>query len=438
MRGRWFRAVTVLTGLSAAIVASTACNAILGLTDVPRPDDAGGTSGGATGDAAGLVDASGDGETRDSSITSRDGSIGDADGGAAVSADGADATAAFDARPDAITMNEAGHPGSDSGQCDTQNDTHNCGFCGHDCLGGQCMTGVCQPFELWPGDSGGGGQPYDLAQDDSYLYWVDISNHTVFRTDKKTGATIDLAPPSVDVFPSGIAVDDAGAVYWGESTPPQIFRCAKTGCTDPVVVTTPLGSVYSMAVDDQNLYWSENSKEIRSVHKFGTNETPAVIWQGSVKANAVATDGTHLYFTAEDGALRGILPDGGGGISITGDGGTAESLGVVVNGGAVYWGIEDPAYGVILAASTSSLSPYAVVQGQQYPTWIATDGTSVYWLTNTLSQSFINGCAISDCSPAVLATSPSPHAIAIDSVAIYWTDTAALGNFSGAIFRLAK
>ena len=31
---------------------------------------------------------------------------------------------------------------------DTMNDAKNCGVCGHDCLGGKCLKGACQPIIL--------------------------------------------------------------------------------------------------------------------------------------------------------------------------------------------------------------------------------------------------------------------------------------------------
>jgi hypothetical protein len=34
---------------------------------------------------------------------------------------------------------------------DTQNDSANCGACGHDCAGGPCSAGVCQPLDSVPG-----------------------------------------------------------------------------------------------------------------------------------------------------------------------------------------------------------------------------------------------------------------------------------------------
>jgi hypothetical protein len=34
------------------------------------------------------------------------------------------------------------------GACDgVQTDVHNCGSCGHDCMGSPCVGGVCQPVD---------------------------------------------------------------------------------------------------------------------------------------------------------------------------------------------------------------------------------------------------------------------------------------------------
>jgi hypothetical protein len=58
---------------------------------------------------------------------------------------------------------------SDAAACtDVQSDPHNCGACGHDCLGGACQAGVCQPFTLAtvPGDSS-----YQIVVNANDVYW---------------------------------------------------------------------------------------------------------------------------------------------------------------------------------------------------------------------------------------------------------------------------
>jgi hypothetical protein len=48
-----------------------------------------------------------------------------------------------------------------------ETDPHNCGACGHDCLGGACMNGVCQSFTIATAQSA----PGPVAADDNAVYW---------------------------------------------------------------------------------------------------------------------------------------------------------------------------------------------------------------------------------------------------------------------------
>src|SRR5215472_5123354 len=55
------------------------------------------------------------------------------------------------------------------------NDPHNCGRCTHDCFGGACVSGICQPATVYEALS---GPIYVLASDGSNLYWDTGNNNT--------------------------------------------------------------------------------------------------------------------------------------------------------------------------------------------------------------------------------------------------------------------
>jgi hypothetical protein len=401
-------ALAIAIGGTAAAVGATACNAILGITDVPGPAEAGVDAGGET-------DASRSPDAHDASMPRADSS----------GADGAQ-----DAGPG---VTEA------SASCDpqkTQDDPANCGSCGHDCLGGGCSMGACKPFVLFPGDGGPVVQPSDLAQDDAYLYWTDTPGGAVRRTLKTTGATSSLLPLDGGAAqPRGIAVDDSAA-YWGDVN--GVYRCAKAGCVGSPKQVASGNAVASLAIDDAGIYWSEGAAQILAANKLGTGEVASVIWQGGASTVRVASDGQRVYFTAADGLLHAVGVDGGGGVAVAVDAGSA-TAGVALSGGAVYWTVADPSHGVVLQAPTSSLvaSPPIITQ-QQSPHAVATDGTFIYWV-NLLGAGAaqVMGCPIASCgsSNKLLANAASPSAIVVDSAAIYWTD---IGGATGAIYKLAR
>ncbi len=125
------------------------------------------------------------------------------DDGAAPTADGAMPTDAVndetgDVSPETSTCNLAA----------TAFDDRNCGRCGHDCLGGTCTGGVCQPIflALQSGDIQG-----MVASNDGYVYWVDASG-AVSRVEKE-GLRQPQVIASALAVATDIVVDDVYAYY---------------------------------------------------------------------------------------------------------------------------------------------------------------------------------------------------------------------------------
>jgi hypothetical protein len=98
---------------------------------------------------------------------------------------------------------------------DTQNDPANCGACGHDCAGGSCSAGVCQPLDSVPGIDNA------IAQSGDNVWAVDHAGN-LFVIPKsfafEAGAPSGMPPPDpVVATPTQlprVAMGDDGYLYF--------------------------------------------------------------------------------------------------------------------------------------------------------------------------------------------------------------------------------
>ena len=121
----------------------------------------------------------------------------------------------------------------------TLTDTFNCGSCGHDCLGGACLAGQCQPVviatEL--------GQPMAIALDVTHVYWTNATTGDVRRAPITGGAAETLydGPIGTDLG-DGLVRTGTDVYFTIGDADGGVFRCAATGCGagGPVPVVAPL------------------------------------------------------------------------------------------------------------------------------------------------------------------------------------------------------
>ena len=425
-------------------VPAIGCTEILGVQDVPPPPEAAslqaGADAGASADAttsnAPVEGASADATTSAAPV---DGTVSPPSVEAAVSTaspEGAVSTPSADG----AALDEGTAEASPCG--DTSSVATNCGRCGHDCLGGQCSGGVCQPLALIAADAG--ASPTDLAFDDAYLYWTDMYNGAVTRTDKSTGLSAVLSTSTF--FPQPIAVDDAN-VYWGDFS--GLYWCPKSSCA----LNTNMAAgnyrhpLFSLALSDAGVFWSEGDPDLLWVPRATVNMTPTVVWQGDASAAFVTADGPRAYFTASDGLLHSVSADGGGEyeVAVPGAPAGAQSGGLTLQLPDVYFTVVDADAGLVASVAATSgdasaLTASAVATGQHDPFIIVSDGTSLYWAATTSggTASAIVTCTARACAPRIVATTTADLvAIAVDDKAIYWTLSGAT-SITGSIWKLAK
>jgi hypothetical protein len=94
----------------------------------------------------------------------------------------------------------------------TVTDPHNCGSCGHDCQGGACEAGVCQPFVLAAAEE----FPSLLRVDDRDVYWLNAGGFDgakVRAVPKAGGSSRTVAKLPDGAMGVSMALDE-GHVYW--------------------------------------------------------------------------------------------------------------------------------------------------------------------------------------------------------------------------------
>ncbi|MFO0548245.1 MAG: DUF5050 domain-containing protein [Polyangiaceae bacterium] len=227
--------------------------------------------------------------------------------------------------------------GAGGGDCvDLLHDEHNCGACGHDCLGGACDTGQCQPFVVstTPSASALSAIKCDPGPDGE-VYWSRLDEGAVFRVPKSGGEAEmifansnwvrDIALDADDVFFS--TRDDAGS----GAQEIGYYRIERSTLAQAELLPAQVGPAW-VAIDDDFLFFSNSGGQIGRIPKIGGD--PETVVAGPIDAAITLADGWLYYANSQhvsrvriDGTDRTDLYDH--------EPGYAEVVGV--HGGNVYW-----------------------------------------------------------------------------------------------------
>jgi len=327
------------------------------------------------------------------------------------------------------------------GSCvDLQKDTKNCGACGHDCQGGSCNLGVCQDVTLASSQV----KPYSIATDGTNVYWTNYSG-SVVRVPVGGGATTSIATTG-QVGSEYIAVDSTN-VYWvDDSSGGVINTCLKTasGCTPTVIASGQTWNIGGIAIDSSYVYWTlpgdgNGFPAISRCLKSATNCTPTVLITatGPGDANAIATDGTNLYWTDASSNVVTCTISSCSGTKTTLISGYPGSLLALDSGTNIFWGGGTAVYQCDRTNPSKCSGSLTTLASESNVTSIAVDSTNVYWSINGGSGD-IRQCKVGGCGgvPKTVASGPGSdtYGLALDSTSIYWSNSGG----SGSIMKIAK
>lgn len=333
------------------------------------------------------------------------------------------------------------------------------GGCAHDCLGGACIAGVCQPVLVTQSTS---LAPYAMVLDGTTLYFANVRGSalaTVYKIDKTaTNGTATLLVdynvgyPSATQPMTGLPYDIAvqGGFFYvslyagsgmGGFWEAGIDRCPVTGCTQTTIAYYGINS-YAVVASSTNVFFgSADSGDNYTLQKAAPNLSGrAALTVPSSEVNGLAMDGADVYYASADGVFHcGTTCD----TAALTQGQSLDAEQLALDTTTVYF-TSTPFSGTATVQSVPRAGgPPKLISGKPaIPFAVATDGTNVYFTDvgdiTMPSTGAVYVCPVAGCANAEVQLSNGPSAgdnprpIVSDTNAIYW------GTRGGSIWRLAK
>ena len=310
------------------------------------------------------------------------------------------------------------------------NDPLNCGACGHDCEGGECMQGRCQPVVLGKGDEK--GFPSSLVLDTNKVYWsiatlaplwtasgIYWCDHSQCGAAPSSFVSSAVNPKTMTLVAS--RTGGPGTLYWTDITAERIRSCpAGKLCDMPANVADsgpgPLQIIENAGV----LYWAVRGTaagyyrdgQIMSCAADNCASSLRVIATDQWEPGSVAVDSDSVYWTAKYGDAGTQPPQPVGSIlsclknySCGKDGGRA------------------------IVTYQLSLTSILIHQGFLYWTQGPTETQGDY--VACLSNGSIMRCQLPVCAPVHFARNMRcPSSLTVNEDRLYWATS--LGLFGGA------
>ena len=316
--------------------------------------------------------------------------------------------------------------GSPANGCEifTTTDPKNCGACGHDCLGGVCQNGQCQPIVL-----ASGTYPWGVAVDNTNVYFTDATLGTV---SKCAIGGCNKAPTVIAAglnWPGNLALYGS-SLYWASS--PGVGSCG-VGCNNnATVISNP--PAFGIAADKAGVYWNtaQVSGNISQCTTAPNCYSPLILASSQADSDYLAVDLLNVYWSTASGVAKcqkGVQCGPNAHVLVSGL--ADPPVGLVSDGVYIYY--IDSTTREIMTCSTAGCNnaPAVFVFGANAAA-LTLDANNVYWIgaTNAYSCPLGATCA----QQKMLAAAQFTYGqMTNDANALYWAD-----NTDRTVKKLAK
>jgi len=287
-------------------------------------------------------------------------------------------------------------------ETDPASDPQNCGACGHSCLGGDCVSGTCQPFpiamgiaapqaiavfqtELFIGTgngevlhlpTSGGGMIMPLFQVNGPVASIAVTSLGVFVTD---GTRVSAISPTGNLMWNSAGtngIDNVAAndqfVAWTSTNKGEVRSSGAMGGSNKTISLGEQGPT-SVVLQGTDVFWTNLfSSEIRMGSTLGA--PPTTVFANTPNPDHLIGDATALYWLGGDtiySAAPGGMPTP---LGSTG----SDMRALVLDATRLYWTLANQGE-VWSMPKDGSSAPEMLAKGQALPFGIAVDPDAIYW-----------------------------------------------------------
>ena len=293
-----------------------------------------------------------------------------------------------------------------------------CGACGHDCLGGGCSGGKCEPVQIWVPDAHGAAGT-SLSVTDAGVFFTLGKGAPTGAVGRVPHAGGEPAKWFAEQQNSPMSVTSvAGMAYWVDTGFHQINK--SDGTTVSLITTVGAGS-RPFAVGGGFIYYADASvSQVFKIKADGSGKT--MVASAAVTSLALSPGGA-LFYTTKTSV---VMSDTMGAKTI--DGTYTDVQDVRASTDWVCW--SDFGAAQIFAMTMVAKKPAAV--GPAKTQEIALDATHVYFAVQDppeIRRQPLKGGAVEH----VAASAGVPADVEVDAVAVYW-----ISGLDGSVYRVAK